>query len=419
MLLDNKEKLRVLFVSPLLWWKKNAGAVSTYLSMKGYVDAGCEVHLVTWSNCSPDKEIMYDGIHVHYFDIPLKLSRPPHDIFNMISIDPESSNTKRFLLWLLFVVYGTLNAHRVAAKVKPHMVYGLYIYGIPVAFLIHKFYNIPNMTRMFGTWLHTILDKPIQLWKNWIDVLAFKLPCERLIITNDGTLGDKVAERFKVPKEKICFWVNGVDKDIYVPDLPTTVFREKLNISNETIIVFTLSRLVEWKHVDRLVSAVPNIVKENQNVIFLIVGDGPERGNLETLAKELRVEEYIRFVGVLERHDLKYYFNSADIFVSFYDLSNVGNTLLEALVCGKAIVTLDVGGTSSVIKNGDNGILLNPERISELPSTILKLINEPQLRKRLGEKAKAYADLYLQTWEERMRMEVQTIVDIVNEHTKG
>ena len=76
------------------------------------------------------------------------------------------------------------------------------------------------------------------------------------------------------------------------------------------------------------------------------------------LARELGVADAVRFEGAVPQADVLRYLWAADAFLSSNDLSNVGNPLLEAMACGKPIVTIDNGATGDLIRDGETGILL-------------------------------------------------------------
>lgn len=81
----------------------------------------------------------------------------------------------------------------------------------------------------------------------------------------------------------------------------------------------------------------------------------------------------------------------ADIFLSVNDLGNVGNPLLEAMVCGKCIVTLNNGDTDRLIHDRENGMLLEMDQLPKLPRVICDLLRNGEMRRELGQKAKESA----------------------------
>jgi glycosyltransferase involved in cell wall biosynthesis len=171
--------------------------------------------------------------------------------------------------------------------------------------------------------------------------------------------------------------------------------------------------LDRWKRIDRLIEAVPDLIALYPNVLVLIVGDGIERDNLVRLSSTLGVGNYVKFTGAVPHTNVTDYMHAADVFVSTQDATNFGNHLLEAMVCGRCIVTLNNGDTGNFITNNDNGILLEPDDLRSLPTAIAKLLHDDVLRKQLGDGALRYARQNFQTWDERMRTEVKLIEDLV------
>ncbi|TEB08211.1 GDP-mannose-dependent alpha-(1-6)-phosphatidylinositol monomannoside mannosyltransferase [Pelotomaculum schinkii] len=185
--------------------------------------------------------------------------------------------------------------------------------------------------------------------------------------------------------------------------------RDKLNIAHTVPILLTVSRLAGWKRVDRAISAMPDVLKSFPNCVLMIVGDGTERDKLQSLAKQLGIEKSVIFTGAVKQKDVWKYYAIADIFLSLYDLSNVGNPLIEAMRYGKAIITLDIGDTYKVIKNEFNGILLPVNKSDRIAATIVYLLSDEKLRKYLGCNAQEYAKQNFWSWNERMNAELAVV----------
>jgi len=155
--------------------------------------------------------------------------------------------------------------------------------------------------------------------------------------------------------------------------------------------------------------ALPDVVQKLPDTILVIVGDGPERSSLEALVRKLDIADYVRFEGAVVHKEIPVYLAAADIFLSFYDMSNVGNPLLEAMMAGKCIITLNTGDTGRIIQNGYNGVLLEYKDLPSLSASILKLLVNDSLKKQLGANAREFANKNFWTWEKRMDVEIQAI----------
>ena len=315
----------------------------------------------------------------------------------------------RPLWWIYFQIKMFVLGSKTAKNHKIDVFYGYEIMGIPAAKLLSLRFKKPSISRFQGTILKPKMDSILWKLKYWHHYIGLKVPTDLTIMTNDGTQGNKVLSQLNVDMSKVKFWMNGVNKDIYKPDFNIKAFKKSLAIPEQTRIILSISRLVYWKRVDRIIVAMKKIVPSFPDVKLLIIGDGPEKNKLEKLSTSLLLNEKVRFLGSLPHNQVFDFLNSADLFVSLYDLSNVGNPLLEAMACGQCIVTLNTGDTGIFIQNEHNGILLDLEKIDMLPNIICRLLKDDEKRQLLGKKAKEFAERNFWDWNERMEAEIKAV----------
>lgn len=274
--------------------------------------------------------------------------------------------------------------------------------------ILSVYYRCPYMQRLYGTFLYPKLGKRLSLLKSYEEVLAFNLNADRYVITDDGTFGDKVAKYFNISDEKVLFLMNGVDKkNPSLKEKKRIEICEKYGIPTNGFLVISVSRLASWKRVDRIIFAMNNLAGNN-DVYYLIIGDGEQKGYYESIRKN----KNIFFVGAKTYLEVKEYYLSADLFVSMYDFTNLGNPLLEAMSAGLPIITIDNGETKKIY-DGNNMVLLeekkDTELIDDLTEMIIRLKANPKWRKQLGDSAKKFADSNLLSWEERIRVECEEL----------
>jgi glycosyltransferase involved in cell wall biosynthesis len=388
-----------------------------YYILKAFVNAGYETHLFCLNDGNLSNDEFCEGIYIHRFKVPLqKIIRKLQVKNTHLKILGFIGN--QILQFLFVLLYGISVIKRISkfGKNPPSIIYAYSGYDVLPAYVLSRRYSVPNITRLLGTYV-TSRDFKLRLLTKWQEIMAFKMPCKYLIVLNDGTQGNKVAKMLKVPDERLKFWYDGIDKKMYNPKFNTGEFKKNLGLDNSVKVILTLSRLVSWKHLERIINAMPHIVSECKNVILLIVGDGPERKKLEKISQTLDMKEYVKFVGSVNIKETSDYMNSADIFVSVNDISNVGNGLLEAMVCGKCIVTLDVGDTKELIKDDETGKLVLERNqkniITDLSKAIISVLKDDELRKKLGNNARGYAERHFKSWEERMDMEMDLIKNLI------
>jgi len=390
------EKKRILIISALDFWSMadGKGGPALWRTLKGYADRGWEVFFITSNRPQGATTKLPENIHVLRFDAPW--------LKRLLQIRKVGFFANIFW-WLYFQI------------VRIDVVYGYEIYGVPVAKVLSKLWRVPMVSRFQGTSFGAAWrNRRLRCIRAWTHLIGLRIPTDLVIMTNDGTQGDEVLKRLGVDMARVRFWLNGVDWELFKGLPEKRKGRETLGI-NADYVLLTVSRLVSWKRVDRSIRALAEVVKDYPDTLLVIVGDGPERGRLEQLAKNLGGERNTRFEGAVPHSEIPKYLAAADIFLSFYDWSNVGNPLLEAMMAGKCIVTLNNGDTAQFIKNGDNGTLLEYEELPKLPEVIRKLLADNELRERLGSNARKFAEENFWSWDERIEAEVAEVQKLLNQ----
>jgi len=135
------------------------------------------------------------------------------------------------------------------------------------------------------------------------------------------------------------------------------------------------------KRVDLLLKSVPFVIQE-EDAVFIIVGDGRLRPGLEQLAGELGVARNIFFAG--HRNDVSLILAGSDVFVNTSDSEGFSNSILEAMRAGLPIVASNVEGNRELVENEVNGLLFSRDDPESLAAKILLLIRNKTMRSNMG-----------------------------------
>jgi len=324
-------------------------------------------------------------------------------------------------LGFLFILYLPIELLRVltySLAQKPDLIYGVNCQGSVVAGLLGRLLKKPVVTRFHGA---SVSEYDLANLKNRLFVLdeiaGMKAPADAIIVTNDGTKGDAILRNLHVKEDKVHFWMNGVDiDDLSLPNgWNPSQFKHTLGLEGKKVILMA-SRLETWKRVDRGIRCLHKLIIDCklENVVLLIVGDGPDRESLEKLGENLGVADSVRFAGPIPHKNVAKYYTVADIFLSLYDISNLGNPLLEAMYFGLPIVTIDDGTTDCLLKDGHNSLLVQADNLGdEMPQKVKMLLDDPSLREILGQNAKETFREKVLSWEQRIRLEDGLLKDIL------
>ena len=192
-------------------------------------------------------------------------------------------------------------------------------------------------------------------------------------------------------------------------------FKRSLGLQGKHVLLM-ISRLAGWKRVDRGITCVADLIhkRRRRDVVLLILGEGAKRNQLEELARNLGLSDAVRFMGGVSHSEVYRYFMIADVFLSLYDVSNLGNPLIEAMRFGKPVVTLRDGSTDFLLDDRVNARLVPPDRLTEaLPECVDSLLDDAPQRKSLGEHVSRTFHENVVTWEERMKREEELIRRLV------
>jgi len=307
-------------------------------------------------------------------------------------------------------------------KYKPQIIYSTG-YSVIIAAFLKRIFGINVVARIYGTFLYQKLET--RNLKNLIsalpEILVFKSPVDSLIITNDGTRGDKVAELLNVPHDKVKFWINGVDKGELENLRGRKIeIRNKLNIPQDFVVISSVGRIAKWKRIDLVVKIYAEMIKKNPKAFstLLIIGDGSELEKIKSLTHSLGIDSKVYFIGKVAHKEALEYIVASDILLFFYEHSNVGNVLLEALTLGKAVICRNTGDTSNFVIHNFNGILVSDGQDDDVilngSNYLCELINNPCKREKLSQNAIRFSEDKILDWDLRIKKELDEIQKLMS-----
>lgn len=185
-------------------------------------------------------------------------------------------------------------------------------------------------------------------------------------------------------KRKLYIIHNGVTVNETKPSL-----REELGINQNKIIIGTVARLSYQKDPLYTIDVYSKLLLEDENLIFIWIGDGPLR---EECFKKIRKENLEnRFILLGSRDDAINLIGDFNIFSLLSRWESLPISIIEAMFAGLPILAADVGGVKELVEEGKNGILVNNEDINNIREKIIKLIYNKDLMLEYGEYSKKIA----------------------------
>lgn len=204
------------------------------------------------------------------------------------------------------------------------------------------------------------------------------------IIAVGSSVKENLISEFKIPENKITIIYNS----IRVPKLNNNNYNSTIyNLAKDgKYIISTIGRLSEQKGIDVFLKAMAIVLKSKPEVIGVVIGDGELLNDLITLTKNLKMEENIIFLGY-QQHIFEL-INQSEFVVLCSRWEGFPLTPIETFSMSRTIIATDIGGNNEIVKDKQNGLLIDPENYESLANYIELLINDEALKMRLEHNAK-------------------------------
>ena len=180
----------------------------------------------------------------------------------------------------------------------------------------------------------------------------------------------------------------GIDLDRFYKKLSMiekAKLKSQLNLSSKSKIIISIGRVAKEKNLDEIIDYLPDLVKKDSNIVLVIGGDGPYKKNIEQKVKKLKMDKYVRFVGMIPPQNTYKYYQLGDLFVCASTSETQGITYIEALSCSLPLVCRYDKCLDGVIENGYNGYMYNTKE--EYLKYVTDILSKKTLQHKLEKNA--------------------------------
>lgn len=258
-------------------------------------------------------------------------------------------------------------------------------------------------TGLAGVMLQKLTGVPYIVYTHSADILEYQkyFLIKRLLLCVLKNAGRVVCnsrftmhklEELGVPLDKITLLYPKTDVERF--ERPQEPFDKGRHGLQGKKIIVSINRLVERKGNDTVIRAMPKIISEVPDAVYVIGGAGPYLEKLRSLVKELHLESKVVFLGTVSGDDLAKVYQMGDVFVmnsrniKDQDTEGFGTVFLEAAACAKPVVGGRSGGVPEALDDGQTGFLVDPLNVAELADVLIKLLKDKKLSEQLGANGK-------------------------------
>lgn len=204
-----------------------------------------------------------------------------------------------------------------------------------------------------------------------------------LIILPSDSYRQKFLDGFPEMRDRTLFIHNGVN------DSQFTARKRTVRLAGADRYVLCVAELQDYKAIDVLVSAMRPLLERDPSLTLVLVGNGPQRANLESLAVSLGIRDRILFLGTQGATEIVRLLHGAEVMVLPSRMEPFGIVLLEAMACQVPVIATRVGGIPEIVEHEVNGLLVEPDNPAALTSAIERLLADDALSQALAERGRA------------------------------
>lgn len=205
--------------------------------------------------------------------------------------------------------------------------------------------------------------------------------CDRIITVTEHA---KKLYAKLIGEERIAVIPFGVDTELFSPT--------KEKAQSEGFEVLYVGSLYPLKGVHHLILAIADVRSNGLKANLTIVGEGRQEQELKALVKATGIEEHVHFIGFVPYSSMPNYYRRCDVFcLPSWVGESFGKAIVEAMACGKPVISTNMGGPAEMIENHVNGVLVPPSSPRTIAQEIIRLANDEKGIRRMGEKARETA----------------------------
>lgn len=236
--------------------------------------------------------------------------------------------------------------------------------NVPILASFHT--HVPSYVRYYGgAFVEPIVWSYLRTLHNQADVN---------LCPSTETLRDLRSHGF----ERVRWWQRGIDTRRFTPGPRDMALRARLTDGNpDELLVLYVGRHSPEKRLDLIRDPLASV----PGARLAMVGGGPSHEQLKRHFRGTRTT----FPGFLRGEELVDAYRAADVFLFPSTTETFGLVALEAMACGVPVIAANTGGVLDIIRDGENGLLFNPERPAEIGALVRRLQQQPALRERLAE----------------------------------
>jgi len=336
---------------------------NTLLSVQGMVANGHHVTLLTGASPGPEGELlsMENLLGFSVIELPL-LVRP---------IAPIADLRAYLALQKIFKKEKFDVVHTHASKAG--IIARLAAYSAKIPLVVHT---------VHGQAFHQYQN----CWKNLLYIIAERIAgkVSHKIYTVAQAMIEQCVNAKIAPREKYQVVYSGMDIEKFANTVANPQLQKKLGLESHHLVIGKIARFFELKGHKYLLQIAPQIIAKYPHVRFLLVGDGILKSRFQEQIKQLKLQKYFIFTGLIPPSQVSQYIALMDILLHLSLREGLPRTVVQALAAQVPAIGFDLDGTPEVILHGKTGYICPAKDTVAVQNAVFRLLDNPQQRSTIG-----------------------------------
>jgi glycosyltransferase involved in cell wall biosynthesis len=318
-----------------------------------------------------------------------------------VKASPKKTFPNRMLFYLSFMLNAFLagmalvrNRYDAIYATSPPLFVGGAALGLSILRRVPLFFEVRDLWPESAVALGELTSLRAISLATWLEETCYRR-AQKIVVVTQG-IYDRLKER-AIPLNKLELIPNGANVELfhYLPDLRQTI-REQLGWQDRFVLMYAgIHGIAQGLEI---ILRAAQLLRENPLLLFVLVGDGPEKAGLLALADSLSLPN-VRFLAEQPREQMPGYLSSADVaLVPLRDIDlfkgALPSKLFDAWACERPVLISVDGEARNVVENAHGGIFIPPENPQALAVAALDLLKNPELRQEMGSAGRAFTEKY-------------------------
>jgi glycosyltransferase involved in cell wall biosynthesis len=308
-------------------------------------------------------------------DLPQYENKDSISIFRTKIFFRKSRDTANFISMFFFLLTGFIKGISLCRKNKYSIINTHFaVPSGPLGFILGKIFNVQNVLSLHGGDIYDP-SKKMSPHKNLFfkNIVKFVLLNADYIVAQSNNTKNNTLKIYKIKR-----YIHIIPLAFTIPE-KVSCTRTSLGFKKDQFVIIAIGRLVKRKAFEDAIETIYKL--NNSNIRFVIIGDGPEKNNLQDLIEKYQLQNQVIMTGYVDEFKKLCYLKNADLMLMTSLHEGFGIIFMEAMYYGLPIVSSNNGGMTDLLENEKNALLCEVHDISNYIKSIDRFINDEKLYK--------------------------------------